>query len=153
MGDEEDIVVETPPALGRDLTEDMSAHLIVVNEEIPDATPFKQPEPAPRIGRRRAEAALRRLFKLPESTALVDCSVRWCVGALTERRAGEPEGEDSPPEGTPLVPRAGEMLSIFARLIDDLGPMSITVELALSMGSLEEVCQYMEGLPDRGRAA
>ena len=139
---------------GKDLTEDLSADKIVVNEEIEGATPYKQPEPAPRIGRERAEKALRALFSIEESTALADCSVRWCVGALTQRRAGPPkEGEEDahrPAEGTPLLPRAEEMFEIFGRLIDELGPMSITVELAMAMASLEEVCRYIEGLPDRG---
>lgn len=133
---------------GKDLTEDLSASKIVVNEEIPDATPFKQPPPAPRIGREAAERALRTLFSI-EDAALVDCSLLWCVGALTERRAGEPKGEYDVPEGTPLVPRAPEMFQVFARLMALLGPLSITVELAMDMASLEDVCVYIAGLPDR----
>lgn len=138
---------------GRDLTEDLSADKIVVNEEIEGAKPFKQPEPAPRIGRERAEAALRRLFSIEEGTALADCSLRWCVGALAERRAPKPKSDRDPPEGTPLVPRGPEMFGIFARLIGELGPMSITVELAMGMATVEEACRYIEGLPYRGNGA
>jgi hypothetical protein len=103
----------------------------------------------PRIGRDRAEAALRRLFSLDEDVDLTTCSLRWCVGVLTERRAGEPKRDSDPPAGTPLVPRAGEMVQVFAPLIAELGPMGITVEKALSIATVDEACDYIANLEDR----
>lgn len=117
---------------------DMNAYL----DGIFEFAPRVEPE---RIGRERAEAALRRAFNLDEGQDLRYCSVRWCVGALTERRADD---------GTPLVPRARQMLQVFTLLMGELGPMGITVEKALSMQTVEEVCAYIAGLEDRsGRPA
>lgn len=121
---------------------DRTADKIVVNGD-PAVQPPEPPKPLPRIGRSRAEAALRTLFPDMEGRPFAECSLRWCVGALTERRDAE--------TGQPLKPRAPEMFTIFGLLVKELGPLSITLELAMAMTSLEEACQYIAGLPDRGR--